>query len=145
VLTRRHGPLSRQVGLTTACVLIIGNEIGASIFILPGQLAALAGPGVFFSYLIAATLSLATIPLMAILGTSFQTSGISLQSDTADRAGSRSLAISAFFFIKTALDDPQGVFGFLVIIGLGAAVYPLVTRWEDVLDGRGSATSRAAR
>lgn len=45
--------LERKVGLAGAVFLLVGNIIGASIFILPGQLAGIAGPAVFVSYLIA--------------------------------------------------------------------------------------------
>lgn len=67
--------LGRGVGLGAACFLILGNVIGASIFILPGKLAAAAGPGVFLSYGIAALLSLVGLPILAIVGTAFRTSG----------------------------------------------------------------------
>jgi amino acid transporter len=45
--------LQRKIGLVGAVFLLIGNVIGASIFILPGSLAGVAGPAVFFAYLIA--------------------------------------------------------------------------------------------
>ena len=43
----------RSIGLSSAVFILVGYTIGASIFILPGQLAADAGPGAFVSYLIA--------------------------------------------------------------------------------------------
>jgi APA family basic amino acid/polyamine antiporter len=46
--------LDRKIGLWGAVFLLIGNIVGASIFILPGQLAGLAGPGVVIAYFIAA-------------------------------------------------------------------------------------------
>jgi len=45
--------LERKIGLSGAVFLLIGNIVGASIFILPGQLAGVAGPAVFIAYLIA--------------------------------------------------------------------------------------------
>lgn len=45
--------LQRKIGLAGAIFLLLGNVIGASIFILPGSLAAIAGPAVFVAYLIA--------------------------------------------------------------------------------------------
>ncbi|MDG2422224.1 MAG: APC family permease [Gammaproteobacteria bacterium] len=45
--------LQRKIGLAGAIFLLIGNVIGASIFILPGSLAGIAGPAVFIAYLIA--------------------------------------------------------------------------------------------
>ena len=45
--------LQRKIGLSGAVFLLIGNIVGASIFILPGQLAGIAGPAVFIAYLIA--------------------------------------------------------------------------------------------
>ena len=46
--------LERKVGLSGAVFLLVGNIIGASIFILPGELTEIAGPAVFVAYLIAA-------------------------------------------------------------------------------------------
>ncbi|MEE8077628.1 MAG: hypothetical protein V3T18_01430, partial [Pseudomonadales bacterium] len=45
--------LQRKIGLSGAVFLLVGNVVGASIFILPGQLAGIAGPAVFIAYLIA--------------------------------------------------------------------------------------------
>ena len=45
--------LHRKIGLTGAIFLMVGNVVGASIFILPGNLAGIAGPAVFIAYLIA--------------------------------------------------------------------------------------------
>jgi APA family basic amino acid/polyamine antiporter len=46
--------LQRKIGLGGAVFLLVGNIIGASIFILPGQLTEIAGPAVFLAYLLAA-------------------------------------------------------------------------------------------
>ena len=45
--------LERKVGLAGAVFLMVGNVVGASIFILPGTLAGIAGPAIFIAYLIA--------------------------------------------------------------------------------------------
>ncbi len=45
--------LQRKIGLGGAVFLLVGHIVGASIFILPGQLAGVAGPAVFLAYLIA--------------------------------------------------------------------------------------------
>ncbi len=45
--------LERRVGLGGAVFLLVGHIVGASIFILPGELAGTAGPAVFIAYLIA--------------------------------------------------------------------------------------------
>ena len=46
--------LARTIGLPGAAFLIIGYVVGATIFILPGSLAADAGPAVYIAYLLAA-------------------------------------------------------------------------------------------
>ncbi|MEM9744952.1 MAG: APC family permease [Pseudomonadota bacterium] len=45
--------LERKIGLSGAVFLLVGHIVGASIFILPGQLAGIAGPAVFLAYLVA--------------------------------------------------------------------------------------------
>ena len=49
--------VERRIGLPGAVFTLVGYVIGASIFILPGQLAADVGPGAFVSYLIAGVLA----------------------------------------------------------------------------------------
>ena len=61
--------LERKVGLGGAVFLLVGLIIGASIFILPGQLAAAAGPGVVFAYLIAGGLAIVNCLIAAQVGT----------------------------------------------------------------------------
>jgi len=46
--------LQRKIGLGGSVFLLVGNIVGASIFILPGQLTEIAGPAVFLAYLLAA-------------------------------------------------------------------------------------------
>ncbi|MDG5821360.1 APC family permease [Natronococcus sp. A-GB7] len=52
-----HGIIDSEVGLVGATVLIVGNVIGVSAFVLPGPLAGDAGPGILLA------LGLAMIPL----------------------------------------------------------------------------------
>lgn len=49
--------LRRQIGVAGAVFTLVGYVIGASIFVLPGELGARAGPGLFVSYLVAAGLA----------------------------------------------------------------------------------------
>ncbi|MBN1223952.1 MAG: amino acid permease [Candidatus Aminicenantes bacterium] len=67
--------LQRSVGLSGAAFILIGYVVGGSIFILPGTLAASAGPGLFISYLIAAVLALFTCFVTAQIGSAIPTSG----------------------------------------------------------------------
>jgi len=48
----------RTMGLASASAMLIGTVVGASVFIVPGQLAASAGPAVWLSYLIGAVVIL---------------------------------------------------------------------------------------
>ena len=60
--------LERKITLSGAVFLLLGNVIGASIFILPGQLAGVAGPGVFIAYLIAGIPAVANCLIAAQIG-----------------------------------------------------------------------------
>ncbi|MBT3426822.1 MAG: amino acid permease [Gammaproteobacteria bacterium] len=60
--------LERKISLSGAVFLLLGNIIGASIFILPGQLAGIAGPGVFIAYLIAGIPAIANCLIAAQIG-----------------------------------------------------------------------------
>jgi len=60
--------LDRKIGLWGAVFLLIGNIVGASIFILPGQLAGLAGPGVVIAYFIAAVPAIVNCLIAAQVG-----------------------------------------------------------------------------
>lgn len=60
--------LDRKIGLAGAVFLLVGNVVGASIFILPGQLAGLAGPAVFIAYLIALAPALVNCMIAAQVG-----------------------------------------------------------------------------
>jgi len=67
--------LRRHIGLGGAVFTLVGYVIGASIFILPGQLAAQAGPGLFLSYLTAGGLAVLACLASAHIGGQFPVSG----------------------------------------------------------------------
>ena len=60
--------LRRKISLSGAVFLLIGNIVGASIFILPGQLAGVAGPAVFIAYLIASIPAIVNCLIAAQVG-----------------------------------------------------------------------------
>ena len=66
---------ARNIGLGGAVFTLVGYVIGASIFILPGALAADVGPGAFLSYLIAGVLAALTCVVGAELGSTVPVSG----------------------------------------------------------------------
>jgi APA family basic amino acid/polyamine antiporter len=66
------------VGLAGAVCLIVGYVVGATIFILPGPLAAEAGPGLFISYTIASFLAVFACVVAAQVGSSFPVSGANM-------------------------------------------------------------------
>jgi APA family basic amino acid/polyamine antiporter len=65
----------RTIGLASAVFILVGYTIGASIFILPGQLAAEAGPGAFVSYLIAGAIAAIAGVIGAAIGSAIPVSG----------------------------------------------------------------------
>ncbi len=67
--------LERNISLGGAIFTLIGYIIGGSIFILPGELAAQAGPGVFLSYLLASGIALFVCVIAAQIGNAFPVSG----------------------------------------------------------------------
>lgn len=60
--------LERTVGLGGAVFLLVGNIVGASIFILPGELAGVAGPAVAIAYLIASVPAIINCLIAAQVG-----------------------------------------------------------------------------
>lgn len=70
--------LKKSVGLAGAVCLIVGYVVGATIFILPGPLAAEAGPGLFLSYIIAAFLAIFACIVAAQVGSTFPVSGANM-------------------------------------------------------------------
>lgn len=67
--------LSRSVNLPSAAFIIIGYVVGVTIFILPGSLAADAGPAVFLAYALAAVPAVVAGFAMAQVGTALPVSG----------------------------------------------------------------------
>jgi len=73
----------RVIGLPGAVATIVGFVIGASIFVLPGTIAASAGPGVVLVYLIASLLGLFSCFVGAQIGAAYPQSGASVVAVTA--------------------------------------------------------------
>lgn len=73
------GPAARKTGIGAfgAVVTIVGFVVGASIYILPGDIASTAGPGVVISYGLAALLAVFSCVVAAQLGSVFPVSGAS--------------------------------------------------------------------
>lgn len=67
--------LKRRIGVPGAVFTLVGYVIGASIFVLPGELGARAGPGLFASYLVAAGLAALACLAAAHLGSQVPVSG----------------------------------------------------------------------
>ncbi len=65
----------RTIGLGGAVFTLVGYVIGASIFVLPGQLAAEAGPAAVVSYLIAGALAAVSCLVGASIGSTVPVSG----------------------------------------------------------------------
>ncbi len=105
------GTLQRSIGLWGAVCTIVGLVVGAGIFILPGQLAATAGPGVFLSFLFAAVPALLTCLVWAELGSVFPVSGATYV------AVSRVLSPRAGFMLMWTLVAAFAVSGALIAYG----------------------------
>ncbi|MFH1469902.1 MAG: amino acid permease [Pseudomonadota bacterium] len=67
--------LDRQLGLASVFSIAVGAMLGSGIFVLPGLAAALAGPGVGLSYLLAGLLVLPALLSKAELATAMPVSG----------------------------------------------------------------------
>jgi basic amino acid/polyamine antiporter, APA family len=65
----------RSIGLWGAVMTFVGLIIGASIYILPGQLAATAGPSVILAYLLGGVMAFFTCILAAQIGSVITRSG----------------------------------------------------------------------
>jgi APA family basic amino acid/polyamine antiporter len=65
----------RSIGLLGASATLIGYVVGASIFILPGELAPSTGPAVFVSYLLASVPALLSCFVTAQIGSVYPVSG----------------------------------------------------------------------
>jgi len=69
--------MKRTMGVSGTVMTLVGLVIGVSIFILPGQLAAIAGPAMLVSYLIAASIALFSCVVAAQVGSVLPLSGAS--------------------------------------------------------------------
>lgn len=69
--------LPRTIGLPGMVFTLVGVVVGAGIFILPGQLAATAGPSIWIAYLLAAIPAFFVCFLYAEIGNVFPVSGAS--------------------------------------------------------------------
>ena len=67
--------VQRSIGLAGATFTLVGYVIGASVFILPGELAGQVGPGFFVAYLLAAVPALLSCVVAAQLGSALHVSG----------------------------------------------------------------------
>lgn len=72
--------MARSIGLWGAVVTLVGIVIGVSIYILPGALAATAGPAVILSYLVASLMAVFSCTIAAQLGAALPVSGASFVS-----------------------------------------------------------------
>ena len=100
--------LSRTINLPAAVFLIIGYVIGATIFILPGSLAAMAGPAIYIAYLMAAVPALFACFVMAVIGSAIPASG------------------SIYLVIRDALSPMLGFLYIWLMVAMAALVTPLV-------------------
>jgi APA family basic amino acid/polyamine antiporter len=67
--------LDRSIGLFGAAATLVGYVVGASIFILPGQLAPSTGPALFLAFLIASIPALLSCFVTAQIGCAYPESG----------------------------------------------------------------------
>lgn len=72
-----NNEMRRTMGITGTVMTLVGLVIGVSIFILPGQLAAMAGPAMLVSYLIAAAIALFSCIVAAQVGSVLPMTGAS--------------------------------------------------------------------
>jgi len=71
----REAELKRSIGLFGATSMLVGYIVGGSIFILPGELGAVAGPAVAVVYLLAAIPAFLCCLVSAEIGSTFAVSG----------------------------------------------------------------------
>ena len=100
--------LSRTINLPAAVFLIIGYVIGATIFILPGNLAVEAGPAVYIAYLMAAVPAVLACFVMALIGSAIPASG------------------SLYVIIRDVLSPMLGFLYLWLMVSMAALVTPLV-------------------
>lgn len=100
--------LPRTIGLSTAVLFIVGYVIGATIYILPGSLAALTGPAVFIAYLLAAVPAVVACFVMAQIGSAFPVSGAN------------------FVLLRDVLSPLAGFMYLWIMISMAAIVIPMI-------------------
>lgn len=114
----RHGIIDSEVGLIGATVLIVGNVIGVSAFVLPGELAGAAGPSVLLA-MVAATVPLLFGILMSLqLGSAIPVAGGSYVY--------ASRLVGPFWGFLLPWIAIPGVWAGMLFIGIGFAEY---TSW----------------
>jgi len=108
--------LPRTVDLKSAVFILIGYIVGATIFILPGSLAAEAGPAVFLAYLFAGIPAIFASFVMAQVGGAFPTNGAS------------------YALISKVLSPFWGFIYLCIVISMAALIIPLIaTGFADYL------------
>ena len=100
--------LSRTINLPAAVFLIVGYVVGATIFILPGNLAADAGPAVYIAYLIAAVPAVFACFVMAVIGSTIPASG------------------SLYLLIRDVLSPTLGFLYLWLVVAMAAMIIPLI-------------------
>ena len=100
--------LSRTVSLPSAAFIVIGYVVGATIFILPGSLAAGTGPAVFIAYALAAIPAIIACFAMAQIGSALPVSG------------------AIYVLLRDALSPYFGFIYLWIMISMAAVVIPLV-------------------
>jgi len=104
--------LNRTIGLSGAIATLVGFVVGASVFILPGQLAGIAGPGVIFSYLLASVAALLSCVIAAQIGSAFATSGANYVAVTRLLSPFFGFLIMWFYLAALALGVSLVAYGF---------------------------------
>jgi basic amino acid/polyamine antiporter, APA family len=110
-----HGIIDSNVGLVGATVLIIGNVIGVSAFVLPGPLAGDAGPGILLALLLAMVPLLFGILMALQLGSAIPVAGGSYVY--------ASRLVGPFWGFLLPWITIPGVWAGMLFIGLGFAEY----------------------
>lgn len=100
--------LKRSVSLPAAAFIVIGYVVGATIFVLPGSLAADTGPAVFLAYALAAIPAVVAGFVMAQIGSVLPVSG------------------SIYVLLRDALSPHAGFLYQWIMVSMGAVVIPLV-------------------
>lgn len=103
-----NNELKRTISLPSAVFIIIGYVVGATIFILPGSLAAETGPAVFIAYMLAAIPAIIAGVIMAQIGSALPVSGAN------------------FVLIRDALSPYAGFLYTWIMLSMAAVVIPLI-------------------